>query len=137
MVAILSTSRKNREQFQVTQVKEAHNTLEHSLVNKNKSNTILSIGENMKPKSYVGVLDVSCISNKGSDELLRNLEGVFRREGIAVWKEGKYRMRCRKDKIEFELEIVRLELLRYIRLKLLQGNSKEYRTYINQILSEI
>jgi len=137
VVAILSTSRKNREQLQVTQVKEIHNTLEHSLTNKNKGNSILNIGESVKPKSYVGALDVSCISNKEQDELLRSLERVFRREGITVWKEGKYRMRCRKDKIEFELEIVRLELLRYIRLKLLQGNSKEYRNYIYKILSEI
>lgn len=130
MVAILSTSREKK-------AAAVKNSAEQLVETKNKGSSIFSLGNSVTPKNYVGVLDISCISHRGSDDIMRRLEGKFKKDKVTAWREGEGKVRCRRGRLEFELEIVKLELLHYIRLKLLQGSGREYKDYVHSMLSEL
>lgn len=110
--------------------------MEDSDINFINDKSLMKNADNVKPNKYTGVIDISCISTKNIEKLKAELERAFKEENIRFKKESQYEMYCKSGSIEFEVEIMSLELLGYIRLKKLSGDIESYKKIMNKLIKK-
>jgi hypothetical protein len=92
------------------------------------------LAEENLPVEYEGVVDLSCLCTYTLHEVLHRLTKSLKEETIKVHRRG-YTMSCKRKGVRFEVEVMRLECFRYLRVKKTGGEDEEYKEVISKLLS--
>jgi hypothetical protein len=95
-----------------------------------------SVREVDKLRTYTGIVDLSCITEKAHEDLKNKLLNELTNEGI-TYKEDNLILNCQREKIRFEVEIMKFSSFRYVRMKYLTGDKKSYNKTASKLLGSI
>jgi len=95
-----------------------------------------SLNEMQELRTYTGVVDLSCVTEKSYEDLRNHLLKELRNEGV-MHKEDNLVLNCQKKGVIFEIEIMKLNCFRYVRIKHLAGDKRAYNTIISKLLRNI
>ena len=137
---IISSARRNRKKFMSSKINDStdiRNPIHkgessvgcEDYLKNNEIQAIKIIVDNT-PREFKGLVDMSSISFKKVDELVKDLERVLKKEEIGFLKEGNYMLKCYTVSIEFDMEIMKLDKFSYVRFNKLKGESKKYKELI-------
>ena len=89
---------------------------------------------------YTGMIDLACISSKECKGLLKIIIDVLIEKDIEFHKNKLYILKCKRNEIEFEIEIMKLYDLKefyYVRIQRLVGIKQKYEEIASHILKAI
>jgi len=92
------------------------------------------VEENL-PMQYEGIVDLNCLCVYSLSEVFSRLIKSFKEDIIKVHRSG-YTMSCKKKGVRFEVEVMRLESFRYLKIKKIGGEDEEYKEIISKLLSK-
>ena len=102
--------------------------------------TSLSSAEEINIRTYTGFADINFITANDAKSLFNEIANKLGNERIKIYRKKMYNKSCQKQKVKFNLEIMRLDEpcgFNYIRLNKLEGTMEQYKTLVGKLTSTL
>jgi len=86
---------------------------------------------------YDGIIDLNCLSSHCANKILETSLTFLKKNKIYYAQTQRYKLRCSKNGITFDIEICLYESFSYIKFKKTQGDFSNYLSMTSQLLREI
>ena len=147
-IDIVFSARRYRKKLISTKINETITKSQYNKVNNIKGISLITHKSQLQrnnielfyknePKEYTGVVDISCITGKNQDTLLSELKKVLNTENIKIYKEDNWEMNCYKGLTEFNIEIMKIDELSYLRINRLKNDDNTYNEIAKKLLTII